>query len=57
MEVRSSKTKTLQSFLNVMFDQCILPAVTYGSETWNLTKKQTLKLRTMQKAHERIMII
>ncbi|CAH3192713.1 unnamed protein product, partial [Porites evermanni] len=24
------------------------------SETWNLTKQQTLKLRTMQRAHERI---
>ena len=26
------------------------------SETWNLTKQQTLKLRTMQGARERIMI-
>ena len=25
-------------------DQCITPTVTYGAETWNLTKKQTLKL-------------
>ena len=30
-----------------VYDQCILPTVTYGSETWNLTKQQTLKLRTM----------
>ena len=29
-----------------VYDQCILPTVTYGSETWNLTKQQTLKLRT-----------
>ena len=25
-------------------DQCILPTVTYGAETWNLTKKFSLKL-------------
>ena len=31
-----------------VYDQCILPTVTYGSETWNLTKQQNLKLRTMQ---------
>ena len=39
-----------------VYDQCITPTVTYGAETWNLTKKQTLKLRTMQRAHERIML-
>ena len=39
-----------------VYDQCILPTVTYGPETWNLTKRQTLKLRTMQRAHERTML-
>ena len=39
-----------------VYDQCILPTVTYGAETWNLTKGMTLKLRTMQRAHERIML-
>ena len=39
-----------------VYDQCILPTFTYGSDTWNLTKQQTLKLRTMQRAHERIML-
>ena len=39
-----------------IYNQCILPAVTYGAETWNLTKQETLKLRTMQRAHERIML-
>ena len=39
-----------------VYDQCILPTVTYGAETWNLTKKLSLKLRTMQRAHERIML-
>ena len=37
-----------------VYDQCILPTVTYGPENWNLTKQQTLKLRTMKRAHERI---
>ena len=39
-----------------VYNQCILPTVTYGSETWNLTTKQTIKLRSMQRAHERIML-
>jgi len=39
-----------------VYDQCILPTVTYGAETWNRTKKMALKLRTMQRAHERIML-
>ena len=38
------------------YNQCIIPTVTYGSETWNLTKIQTMKLRSMQRAHERIML-
>ena len=39
-----------------IFNQCILPAVCYGSETWSLTQKQTLKLRSMQRRMERIMV-
>ena len=39
-----------------VYNQCIIPTVTYGSETWNLTKIQTMKLRSMQRAHERIML-
>ena len=39
-----------------VYCQCILPTVTYGAETWNRTKKLSLKLRTMQRAHERIML-
>ena len=27
-----------------VYNQCIIPTVTYGSETWNLTKIQTMKL-------------
>ena len=38
------------------YNRCILPTVCYGAETWALTKKQTLKLRSMQRAQERIML-
>ena len=39
-----------------VYNQCIIPTITYGCETWNLTKKLTLKLRSTQRAHERIML-
>jgi len=39
-----------------VYNQCILPSVTYGVETWNLTRKEVIKVRTMQRAHERIML-
>ena len=42
--------------LKKVYDQCILPTITYGAETWNLTKRQMLKLRSAQRAHERIML-
>ena len=38
-----------------VYNQCILPTVTYGSETWIFTKKQRRKLRMMQRAHEIVM--
>ena len=50
------KSKLPLSLKKKAYDQCILPTVTYGAETWNLTKKLTTKLRTMQRAHERIMM-
>ena len=31
--------------------------MTRGSETWNLTKKQTMKLRTTQRSHEKKMLV
>ena len=34
----------------------ILPTVNYACETCNLTKQQTLKLRTLQRVRERIML-
>ena len=39
-----------------LYNQCILPTVSYGSETWNLTRKQTKKLSSMQRAQERIIL-
>ena len=39
-----------------VYNQSIIPTMTYGAETWNLTKKQTLKFRTAQRAHERILL-
>ena len=50
----SSKTDILIFLKRQVYDKCILLTVTYGSETWNLMKQQTLKLRTMQRSHERI---
>ena len=52
--VQSSKTDILIFPKRQVYDKCILPTVTYGFETWNLMKQQTLKLRTRQRSHERI---
>ena len=34
----------------------IIPAMTYGSETWSLTGRQAQKLRAAQRAVERAML-
>ena len=39
-----------------VMDQCILPAMTYGCQTWSLNKQMTNKLRTAQRAMERKML-
>ncbi len=40
-----------------VYNQCILPVLTYGSETWHLTKKeQERKLRSTQRGMERKML-
>ena len=36
-----------------VMDQCILPTMTYGCQTWSLNKQMTNKLRTAQRAMER----
>ena len=36
-----------------MYDQCVIPTMTYGAETWITTKHIEQKLITAQKAMER----
>ncbi len=36
-----------------VYDQCVLPTITYGAETWTTTKQIEDKLRTAQRAMER----
>ena len=38
------------------FDQCVLPTLTYGSETWNTTKTQETKIQIAQRGMERSML-
>ena len=38
-----------------VFDQCVLPAMTYGCETWTLNNKLHQKLQTSQRSMERYM--
>jgi len=39
-----------------VYEQCVLPVMTYGSETLTLTKASTNKLRVSQRAMERAML-
>ena len=39
-----------------VYNQCILPVMTYGSETWGLISSLERKLRTAQRKMERIML-
>ena len=39
-----------------VFDQCVLPSMTYGCQTWTLTKVMGQKLRTAQNAMEKKML-
>ncbi len=38
------------------YNQCILPVLTYGSETWRLSKELKKKLRSAQRGMERRML-
>ena len=40
----------------VIMDTCILPCLTYGSQTWTLTSKIKKKIKTCQRAMERSML-
>ncbi len=39
-----------------VYSECILSVLTYGSETWHLTKEQERKLRSAQRGMERKML-
>ena len=39
-----------------VFNQCVLPPVTNGCQTWSLTKASVKKLETSQRAMERKML-
>ncbi len=39
-----------------VYNQCVLPTMTYGSETWSLTKYSETKLQSAQRAMERQML-
>ena len=39
-----------------VMDQCVLPIMTYGCQTWSLNKQMTNKLRTAQRAMEKKML-
>lgn len=50
------KSKMPLSLKRKIFSQCVLPVMTYGAETWRLTKQSESKLRSAQCAIERIML-
>jgi hypothetical protein len=39
-----------------LFNQCVLPTMTYGAETWTLTHEAVHKIRVAQRAMERAML-
>lgn len=39
-----------------VFNQCVLPILTYGAETWTLTKANMHKIKVAQRAMERAML-
>ncbi len=39
-----------------VYNQCVLPILTYGSKTWHLTKEQERKLRSARRGMERKML-
>ena len=46
----------MAKIIKKVMDQCILPTMTYGCQTWSLNKQMTNKLRTAQRAMERKML-
>jgi hypothetical protein len=51
------KNTKIQQYLKTrVFDQCILPVLTYGSQTWTLTKANMDKIEKTQRKMERFML-
>lgn len=51
------KSSKIQQYLKTrIYDQCILPILTYGSQTWTLTKANMDKITKTQRAMERSML-
>ncbi|CAH2264014.1 jg16397 [Pararge aegeria aegeria] len=49
-------SKIPQCLKTKVFEQCVLPVMTYGSETWSLTMGLIRRLRVTQRAMERAML-
>ena len=49
-------TRLPMSIRRRMYNQCIIPTMTYGAETWTTTKQLEQKLKTTQRAMERRML-
>ncbi|XP_072943439.1 uncharacterized protein [Epargyreus clarus] len=51
-----SSSKIPQSLKSKMFEQCVLPVMTYGAETWSFTVSLIRRLKVAQRAMERAML-
>ncbi|KAL0832165.1 hypothetical protein ABMA28_001622 [Loxostege sticticalis] len=49
-------SKIPQCLKTKVFDQCVLPVITYGTETWSLTMGIIRRLKVTQRAMERAML-
>ncbi|CAH2216950.1 jg22327 [Pararge aegeria aegeria] len=52
----SKNPKIPQCLKTKVFEQCVLPVMTFGSETWSLTMGLIRRLRVSQRAMERAML-
>jgi hypothetical protein len=53
------KIRTAATFMSLktkVFDQCVLPVMRYGTETWSLTVGLIKRLKVTQRAMERAML-
>lgn len=50
------KSQIPQCLKTKVFNQCVLPILTYGAETWTLTKANMHKIKVAQRAMERAML-